>query len=70
MAQFVLNIPEEKVPFFMQLVNEFNFIEIENHDYEIPEEVKNLVRERIKNSRKSDYIDADVMFQELDKLFL
>lgn len=63
MKEVTLKIPENKVKFFLELVKHLGF-EISNetetsHDYEIPEEHKSIVRERMENSRPEDYVPWD-----------
>ena len=55
MKEITLKIPDTKFPFFMELVKQLGF-EVDNKNLEIPEEHKNLVRERIKTAKKEDYV--------------
>lgn len=48
MKQVTLNIPESKYKFFMELVRNLG---LETNDTDIPEEHKEIVRERIKLSK-------------------
>lgn len=52
MKQIVLNIPDNKYPFFKELIKNFDFVKVEDEDWVIPEEHKKIVRERIKKSEK------------------
>jgi len=45
MRQVILNIPENKYKFFMELMNSLGFSKAE--EYYIPEEHKTIVRDRI-----------------------
>jgi hypothetical protein len=54
MREVTLKIPEEKFEFYMEL---FEQLGLETgFEYKIPEEHKEIVRERIKNSRPEDLI--------------
>jgi hypothetical protein len=54
MREVTLKIPEEKFEFYMEL---FEQLGLETgFEYEIPEQHKGIVRERIKNSRPEDLI--------------
>ncbi len=57
MKQVTLNIPENKYPFFLELIQNMPFIQV--NDDEIPESHKNIVRDRIKKSNKKDLLDWD-----------
>lgn len=51
MKHITLQIPENKYAFFMELLRNFDFVKIEDEaETEIPEEHKEIVRERIKKS--------------------
>lgn len=49
MKQITLSVPEEKYDFFMELLENMDFVSIEDFPA-IPEEHKNLVRERKRSS--------------------
>ena len=51
MKEITLKIPDKKVDFFMELVKELGF-EVQE-EIEIPEEHKNIVRERIRTSKEN-----------------
>jgi hypothetical protein len=54
MREVTLKIPEEKFEFYMEL---FEQLGLETgFEYEIPEQHKEMVRERIKNSKPEDLI--------------
>lgn len=55
MAEITLKIPDTKLKFFMELVKQLGF-EVSVRDLHIPEEHKELVRDRIKTAKKEDYI--------------
>lgn len=50
MKHVTVHIPENKYPFFMELLKSFEYLTVEEGDLEISEEHKNIVRERIKAS--------------------
>jgi hypothetical protein len=54
MREVTIKIPEEKFEFYMEL---FGHLDLETEfEHEIPEEHKEIVRERIKNSKSEDLI--------------
>ena len=57
MRQVTLNIPDSKYNFFMELVSNLDFVK--ENDFDIPEEHKNIVRKRIKDSDKNPEILLD-----------
>lgn len=56
MKQVILNIPDKKFDFFMELVKQLGLEVSEENYYKIPEEHKSIVRERIKNSKPEDMV--------------
>ena len=55
MKEVTIKIPDKKFNFFMELINHLGFeISLET---EIPEEHKEIVRERIKASKSEDLIE-------------
>ncbi len=54
MKEITLKIPNEKFGFFMELIQQLGF-EI-SEEIEIPEEHKNIVRERIETAEPEDMI--------------
>ncbi|GDX53507.1 hypothetical protein LBMAG27_25540 [Bacteroidota bacterium] len=54
MKQIILNVPENKYNFFIELIKSLDFVKTNNTDFEINEEEKNIVRRRIKNSKPQD----------------
>lgn len=59
MTEITLKIPDAKVSFFMELVQNLGF-DFSILSDEIPEEHKQLVRDRINTVKKEDYISWDV----------
>lgn len=55
MKHFKISVPDNKYTFFMELVDSLDFIKVSEHP--IPEEHKNIVRERIKNSNPRTLVD-------------
>ena len=51
MKHVTLNIPDDKYSFFMELLENFEYIIIEKDPPEITEEQKSIVRERIDKSK-------------------
>jgi hypothetical protein len=67
MTQVTLNIPDDKITFFMQLLKEFTYVKVQEVELPILEEHKQLVRD-IKAKTKSElFLEADTMFQNLDE---
>ena len=54
MKEVTLKIPDDKYRFFMELISNLGFDRVEERS--IPEEHKNIVRERIKNSNPVELI--------------
>ena len=55
MAEITLKIPDTKLNFFMELIQQLGF-EASVNDLQIPEDHKEIVRNRIKTAKKEDYI--------------
>jgi hypothetical protein len=55
MTEVTLKIPDGKLSFFIELVKSLGY-ECDFSMDEIPEEHKNLVRERIKTADENDYV--------------
>ena len=64
MTEITLKIPDTKFSFFMELVKQLG-IEVDNKNIEIPEEHKNLVRERIKTAKQEDYVSWEDAREQL-----
>lgn len=54
MKEVILKIPNKKYSFFLELIRNLGFEIAE--EIEIPEEHKNIVRERIKNTKPDEMI--------------
>lgn len=54
MQEVTLRIPDEKVAFFKELIQELGFEEVQ--DLEIPEKHKAIVRDRIKTAKPEEMI--------------
>ncbi len=68
MKEITLKIPDTKFSFFMELVKQLG-IEVDNKNIEIPEEHKNLVRERIKTAKQEDYVSWEDAREQLKLKF-
>lgn len=55
MTQVTLNIPDQDLNFFMQLIEKFNY-DTTISDFEMTSEIKNLLDTRRKNSNEENYI--------------
>lgn len=56
MRQVILNIPDSNYEFFIELIKKLNIGEIESEDAEIPEEVKKMVLERKRTSKRENLL--------------
>lgn len=64
MREITLKIPEEKFEFYLELFEQLG-LETE-HEYEIPEEHKEIVRERIKNETPDQLLDWEEIKDDFD----
>jgi hypothetical protein len=67
MKQITINIPETKFQFFIELTKQLG-LEISQEktvDFIVPEWQKELVRERIKNSKPEDYVSWETLEKQL-----
>lgn len=55
MTEITLKIPDTKLKFFMELIQQLGF-EANINDLHIPDEHKEFVRNRINTANKEDYI--------------
>ncbi len=65
MKQVTLQIPDKEYEFFIQLLKKFNEVKIKEADFLIPEKHKELVRDRRRTAKKSDFIDWNVAKKSL-----
>ncbi len=65
MKEVTVQIPEEKLAFFLELIEDMGF----SHDLnmEIPEVHQQLVLERMKNSNPKNNVPMDTFFDTLDE---
>lgn len=54
MKEVTFRIPDDKYPFFLELMHNLGFEQTDNFD--VPEEHKSIVRERIQNSNPEKLI--------------
>ena len=61
MAQLTLNISDNQINFFLELIKKFDFVRVENKTatVELTEEQKNILDERLENYKNNpnSYID-------------
>lgn len=57
MKQITLNIPDDKYTFFLELMENLGFEKTD--ELTIPQEHKDIVRERIRNSKPDELISWD-----------
>lgn len=55
MTQITLNIPDNELSFFMQLIEKFNYETVIN-EFSVTEEMKNLLDERRATSKADDFL--------------
>lgn len=55
MTKITLNIPDNELTFFMQLVEKFNYETVIN-EFSISEEMKNLLDQRRSTSKVEDFV--------------
>ncbi|WPO77316.1 hypothetical protein [Flavobacterium sp. KACC 22761] len=55
MTQITLNIPDNELSFFMQLIEKFNYETVIN-DFSVTDEMKNLLDERRSTVEKDDFL--------------
>ena len=70
MKQIIISIPDNKFLFVKQLLDEFDYIKIHDEDiYDIPEEVQNMVMERLESVKKNpkSLISNNEMINFLDE---
>jgi hypothetical protein len=67
MTQVTLNIPDNKISFFMQLLKEFTYVKVQEVEPPILEEHKQLVRDIKAKTKPEMFLEADAMFQNLDE---
>jgi hypothetical protein len=65
MKQVTLNIPDTQFQFFIELTKKLGFEVESTVDFIIPEWQKELVRERIKNSKPEDYVSWETLEKNL-----
>lgn len=65
MARIVVNVPDEKLTEFNQAMNTMGF-QSKEEDFVVPEWHKEIVRERIKNTKEEDYIPWEEVKKKLD----
>jgi hypothetical protein len=71
MAQFTVEIPENQIKFFTELMKNLNISlkELEVDDLSVPEWHKNIVRERTNDYIKNDYQEWNIVQEKLDKKY-
>lgn len=55
MTRITLNIPDNELSFFMQLIEKFNYETVIN-EFSVTEEMKNLLDERRSTSKADDFL--------------
>jgi len=67
MKEVTLKIPDKKLNFFLELVQQLG-IEVTGGAGDIPEEHKSVVRERIKNAKPENYTTWEEAQIQLNKI--
>lgn len=65
MARVVINVPDEKLSEFKEVMAAMGFRATEQ-DFIVPEWQKELVRERIRNEKEEDFIPWEEVKRKLD----
>ncbi len=65
MKQVTLNIPDTKLRFFMELFKQLG-LEVSDEEVVIPEEHKEIVLERIQNTKEEDLLNWDDIKDDFD----
>jgi len=69
MKQFVIQVPENKASFFLELIHSLGFSRAEDieesRDLGIAEEHKELIRDRIATVKDSDFVSWDVASKQI-----
>lgn len=65
MKQIILNIPEQQLDFFMQLIKNLGY-EAELNDFNISEEDKKLVRKRIETAENDSMLTLSEVKRQLN----
>lgn len=55
MTQITLNIPDNELSFFMQLIEKFNYETVIN-EFSVSKEMKNLLDDRRSTSKEDDFL--------------
>jgi len=66
MKEITLNIPENKLRFFMELFKQLGLEIKNNEDYLIPDEHKEIVLNRIKNTKEADLLNWEDVKDDFD----
>ena len=64
MKRVIVNVPDDKLEEFLRLMNSIG-CEIAEEDFEIPEWHKEIVLERIKNTKEEDFIPWEQVRKDL-----
>jgi len=69
MKQVILNIPDKELDFFMKLIEKFKYKTSETPNFNIPEEVQQLVDDRRKSAKVTDYVTRNQLNTKLKKKY-
>jgi len=73
MAQITLNIADNQVNFFLELIKKFDFVKIEeNSDYtELTQQQKDVINERLENYKRNpeSYTDIEEVKNNIKKRY-
>ena len=65
MKEITLKVPDTKIHFVLELFKQLG-LEVKEKDTHIPEEHKNIVLNRIKNTKEEDLLDWDDVKDDFD----
>jgi len=59
MREITLKVPDNNFPFFMQLIKQLGYIEVDEGVKTVPEHHKKIIGERLKKLDKKKFLDWD-----------
>ena len=68
MPRVVINVPDEKLAEFNQVMQQMGF-QPQEENFTVPEWHKDIVRERIRTAKEEDYIPWEEVKRKLDEKY-
>ena len=69
MKQITISIPDEKYSSFLELINNLEYVHLEEDVFQISEAQIKYVLDIKANSKPDEMIDSEELFKKLDKYF-